>query len=98
MTFNPLDTSAHTIDIIQNLADASAQSYLIAFPQCEEKDHATQYVDGTRSTTDGLKDLSGNANHADLANATYDSNALIDYDGVSGVTDCGSAIITGNNP
>jgi len=46
-----------------------------------DKGHVTQFVNGTRSTTDGLKDLSGNANHADLANTTYDSSALIDYAG-----------------
>jgi len=51
----------------------------------------------TRPDAAGLKDLSGQGNHADLANATYDSSALIDYDGSSGITDCGSAIVTGNN-
>ena len=45
----------------------------------EEKSHATQFVNCTRSTTDGLKDLSGQANHADLANAGFDSNALLDF-------------------
>jgi hypothetical protein len=45
--------------------------------------HVTQYLPSgtTRSTTDGLKDLSGQANHADLSNATYDSNANLFYDG-----------------
>ena len=52
--------------------------------QVEAKTHVTPFVNGTRSSTDGLKDLSGQDNHADLTNATYDSNALIDYDGVSG--------------
>jgi len=56
----------------------------IAEVQFEAKAHATQFLWGTRSSTDGLKDLSGQGNHAELANATYDSNALIDYDGVSG--------------
>ena len=58
--------------------------------QVEVKSHATPFVNGTRSTTDGLKDLSGNANHADLSNASYDSSALIDYDGAS-YTDLGAS-------
>ena len=49
--------------------------------QAEVKGHVTQYTTGTRPTADGLKDLSGNAIHADLANATYDSNANLFYDG-----------------
>ena len=61
---------------------AAAEVKLIATaPQCELKGHATPFVNGTRSTTDGLKDLSGQANHADLSNATYDSNANLFYDG-----------------
>ena len=64
---------------------AGLTGYIIyCAPQVERKSHATQFVNGTRSSTDGLKDLSGQGNHAELANATYDSNALIDYDGVSG--------------
>ena len=54
--------------------------------QVEAKTHVTPFVNGTRSSTDGLKDLSGQDNHADLTNATYDSNALIDYDGSTGCT------------
>jgi hypothetical protein len=43
--------------------------------------HVTQYLPSgtTRSTTDGLKDLSGQGNHANLANAGFDSNALIRF-------------------
>jgi hypothetical protein len=43
--------------------------------------HVTQYLPSgtTRSTTDGLKDLSGQGNHANLANAGFDSNALLDF-------------------
>ena len=52
--------------------------------QVEVKSHSTPYTSGTRSTTNGLKDLSGQGNHGDLANATYDSNALLDLDGSAG--------------
>jgi len=64
---------------------ASEHKYYLSGWQLEKKTHLTQYADlsSTRSTTDGLKDLSGQANHADLATTTYDSNALIDYDGSS---------------
>ena len=34
--------------------------------QIEEKSHATKFVNGTRSTTDGWQDLSGNGFHANL--------------------------------
>jgi len=47
----------------------------IANVQIEEKSHATQFLWGTRSTTDGLKDLSGNSNHNNLNNVSFDSNA-----------------------
>jgi len=59
--------------------------------QVEVKSHSTPYTSGTRSTTNGLKDLSGQGNHGDLANATYDSSALIDYDGSTSSVDCGNA-------
>ena len=48
--------------------------------QVEEKSHATQFVNGTRSATEGLKDLTGN-HTADLTNVSFDSNAQIDLDG-----------------
>ena len=66
---------------IRTNQNASQGSFLIDGYQIENKPHATPFIDGTRSSTDGLKDLSGNANHADLANTTYDSSALIDYAG-----------------
>lgn len=41
---------------------------------------ASQFVNGTRSATEGLKDLTGNTS-IDLTNAGFDSNAQIDFDG-----------------
>jgi len=84
MTCTPMDTSAHTIDIIQNLANANAQSYLIAFPQVEEKAHVTPFVKGTRLVADGWKDLTGNGHHGQLDNMAYDSNAEMVYSSVVG--------------
>jgi len=45
------------------------------------KGHATQFVAGTRSATDGLLDLSGNGNHGGIINMTYDDNAYMIIDG-----------------
>jgi hypothetical protein len=42
--------------------------------------YATQFTDGTRSSTQGLLDLTGNRT-IDLANAGFDSNAQISLDG-----------------
>ena len=52
--------------------------------QIEAKSHATPFVNGTRSATDGWKDLTGNGNHGDLTNMTFDSDAQMDFDGSSG--------------
>ena len=71
--------------------DSDVWAYDICDIQVEQKDHSTPWTSGTRSTTDGLKDLSGNDNHADLANAAYDSNALIDYDGAGGYSSVGAS-------
>ena len=47
----------------------------VANVQLELKGHVTPFTTGTRSTTDGLKDLSGNSNHNNLNNVSFDSNA-----------------------
>ena len=51
--------------------------------QLERNTHATPFVNGTRSATEGLKDLTGNTS-IDLTNAGFDSNAQLDFDGTSG--------------
>ena len=55
----------------------------IANAQLELKSHTTQFTEGTRSATEGLKDLAGN-HTIDLTNAGFNSNAEIDLDGTSG--------------
>jgi len=54
-------------------------NYEVALPQLELKDHATQFVNGTRGSTKatggGWVDLSGNDNNIDLTNARFNSNA-----------------------
>jgi hypothetical protein len=51
-------------------------------PQVELKSHATPYVDGTRSATQGLLDRTGNTT-IDLSNASFDSNAQMTFDGTN---------------
>jgi len=46
----------------------------------EAKSHATQFVNGTRSTTQGLLDLTKNETIT-LSNMSYDSNAQMSFDG-----------------
>ena len=48
--------------------------------QVELKSHATPFVDGTRSATQGLLDRTGNST-IDLSNVSFDSNAQITFDG-----------------
>jgi hypothetical protein len=48
--------------------------------QVEVKSHATPFVNGTRSVTQGLKDLTGRST-IDLSNVSFDSNAQVDFDG-----------------
>ena len=50
--------------------------------QAEVNSHPTQYTGGTRSTTQGLLDLTGNS-AIDLSNVSFDSNAQVDFDGTN---------------
>ena len=49
-------------------------------PQVELKSHATPFVNGTRSATQGLLDLTKNST-IDISNASFDSNAQMTFDG-----------------
>ena len=69
---NPIDTSVHTFHLIDNVSYSSGAHGIYYYgPQMEQKSHATKFVDGTRSATDGWQDLSGNDNHADLTQLSY---------------------------
>ena len=48
--------------------------------QIEINSHATQFVNGTRSATQGLIDRTGNTT-IDISNASFDSNAQMTFDG-----------------
>ena len=52
------------------------------FYQVENNSHATPFVNGTRSATEGLKDLTGNSS-IDLSNVSFDSNAQMTFDGTN---------------
>lgn len=58
--------------------------------QLEIKSHATPYVSGTRSVTQGLKDLTGNS-AIDLTNVSFDSNAQMTFDGSDDYINLGSS-------
>jgi hypothetical protein len=48
--------------------------------QVEQKSHATPFVNGTRSSTQGLLDRTGSST-IDISNASFDSNAQMTFDG-----------------
>mgnify|MGYP001172996033 CR=1 FL=1 len=54
--------------------------YKVKSLQVEQKEHATPFVDGTRSSTGALIDLKENTD-IDLSNASFDSNAQPTLDG-----------------
>ncbi len=60
----------------------NASIYLeMTMPMVEvNKGHATQFVNGTRSATQGLIDRTGTST-IDISNASFDSNAQMEFDG-----------------
>jgi hypothetical protein len=48
--------------------------------QIESKSHVTPFINGTRSATQGLLDLTGNSS-INLSNVSFDSNAQMTWDG-----------------
>lgn len=70
-----------------NNAALGATFYMTGL-QVEEKGHPTQLTVGTRSTTQGLIDLTGNST-IDLTNVSFDSNAQMTFDGTNDYIDLG---------
>ena len=60
--------------------------------QFEIKNHKTQYSNGTRSVTQGLKDLTGNST-IDLTNVSFDSNAQMTFDGTDDYVSLGNPTV-----
>ena len=55
-------------------------SFELQNPQLEAKSHATPYVDGTRSATQGLIDRTGTST-IDISDVSFDSDAQMTFDG-----------------
>jgi len=66
-------------------------SFELQNPQLEAKSHATPYVDGTRSATQGLIDRTGTST-INISNASFDSNAQVTLDGTNDYIDLGSDV------
>jgi hypothetical protein len=66
---------------INNTAFSASTDFVwIRDLQIEQKNHATPYVAGTRSATQGLLDLTGRST-VDLSNVSFDSSAQMTFDG-----------------
>ena len=60
----------------------NTDSVLVWHAMCEQNAHLTPFTAGTRSATEGLKDLTGNST-IDLTNVSFDSDAQMTFDGSS---------------
>tara|TARA_R110002074_G_scaffold400447_1_gene595929 strand:- start:4 stop:1137 length:1134 start_codon:yes stop_codon:yes gene_type:complete len=60
--------------------DTAGDKIYFTAPQFEQKGHATPFVNGTRSATQGLIDRTNNTT-IDISNASFDSNAQMTFDG-----------------
>ena len=81
-----------------NNAALGTTFYITGF-QVEEKTRATQLTGGSRSTTQGLLDLTGNST-IDLTNVSFDSNAQMTFDGTDDyalVSNGYSTVMQGND-
>ena len=63
--------------------------------QVEQKAYATQFVDGTRSATQGLLDLTGNRT-IDLTNVSFNSNAQMVFDGTNDYIESPATTLSGD--
>ncbi len=77
-----------------NNAALGTTFYMTGF-QVEEKTRATQLTGGSRSTTQGLLDLTKNET-IDISNASFDSNAQMTFDGTDDIINTG--LFSGRNP
>jgi hypothetical protein len=64
-------------------------TYYLANIQIEANTHATQFINGTRSATQGLLPIISNTS-LDLSNVSFDSNAQIIFDGTNDHVDIGN--------
>jgi len=76
-------------------ATSSAYAIDMCDFQVEINGHATPYVVGTRSATQGLLDRTGTST-IDISNASFDSNAQMTFDGTDDTINTG--LFSGRNP
>jgi hypothetical protein len=80
---------------IHNVTANGGNSFLeVSNIQIESKSHATPFINGTRSATQGLLDLTGNRT-IDLTNVKFDSNAQPVFDGTNDTITVGTGILSG---
>ena len=84
-------TPANTTRVLWFMQDGDdyttyTHSFELKEPQAEAKSHPTQFTTGTRSATQGLKDLTA-ANTINLSNVSFDSNAQMTFDGTDDLID-----------
>ena len=79
-TFTTGASSTNLVLVFFGYDNATNNVVEYALPHLEAKSHPTQFVNGTRSATQGLLDLTGR-NSLDLSNASFNSNAEIEFDG-----------------
>ena len=82
MTYDATYTGRNTFRSNMNTNDTADFEILFDNFQIEGKSHATPFTAGTRSATEGLKDLTGNST-IDLTNVSFDSDAQMTFDGSS---------------
>jgi hypothetical protein len=73
-------TSPNSAAISYWFPDSANMKVDIANIQIEQKNHATPFIAGTRTTTQGLLPVVGNST-IDLSNVSFDSNAQMTFDG-----------------
>jgi len=70
-------------------------SWEVTMPQIEPLSHATPFVNGTRSVTQGLLPLVGNSTIS-LSNVSFDSNAQMTFDGTDDYISLPTSIVPTN--
>jgi hypothetical protein len=91
LTYTSTFTTTST-SIMLNLygQNSVASYYYITDIQIEQKSHATPFVNGTRSSTQGLLDLTGNST-VDLTSVSFDSDAQMTFDGTDDIIQISAA-------
>jgi hypothetical protein len=75
-------TSMTLTSITGFYGEGGPKTFYVADWQVEAKSHATPFVNGTRSNTQSLLDLSKKSVMT-VANASFDSNAMLNFDGTN---------------